>query len=228
VIGSSVIGSSVIGSILPPEVVAVEAFADSPVALFPEEEAVVARAVAKRRNEFATVRACARAALAQLGQPPVPILPGTRGAPIWPAGVVGSMTHCDGYRACALALGSAVRAIGLDAEPDQPLPAGVLGLVSLEPERDMLAALPPGPHWDRLLFCAKESVYKAWFPLALRWLDFAEAEVALLPDGTFTARLLVPGPTVDGRELTGFTGRWLASRGLLVAAIVVPAGSPLR
>jgi 4'-phosphopantetheinyl transferase EntD len=44
--------------------------------LFPEEAVVVAGAVARRRREFATVRACARRALARLGHPPVPLLPG--------------------------------------------------------------------------------------------------------------------------------------------------------
>jgi 4'-phosphopantetheinyl transferase EntD len=214
----------VIEEILPPAVVAVEAFDDPPDAtLFPAEEALVARAVAKRRREFTTVRACARAALARLGLPPAPILPGPRGAPGWPPGVVGSMTHCDGYRGCALARGGEVRAIGLDAEPDAPLPAGVLRMISLDREREMLRDLPAGACWDRLLFCAKESVYKAWYPLAQRWLDFAEADVVLRPDGTFDARLLVPGPVVDGRELDGFAGRWLAGRGLLLTAITLPA-----
>ena len=98
-----------IAEILPSSVVSVEAFADSlDATLYPEEEAVVARAVAKRRREFTTVRACARTALARLGRPPAPIIPGPRGAPGWPPGIVGSMTHCDGYRACALALAASV------------------------------------------------------------------------------------------------------------------------
>jgi 4'-phosphopantetheinyl transferase EntD len=216
----------VIHELLPPGVVAVEAFADLPdAALFPEEEAVLRRAVGKRRREFATVRACARAALAQLGLPPAPILPGERGAPRWPAGIVGSMTHCDGYRACALARSAEVRAIGLDAEPDAPLPAGVLDMIAVDRERSMLRRLPGTAHpcWDRLLFCAKEAVYKAWYPLTGRWLDFAEASVTLRPDGTFAADLRVPGPVVDGRELTGFSGRWLAGRHLVLTAIVIPA-----
>ncbi len=216
-----------IEEVLPPPVVAVEAFEDPPdPMLYPEEEALLRRAVDKRRREFATVRACARVALAQLGLPPGPILPGPRGAPRWPAGVVGSMTHCEGYRACAVAPQERVRAIGLDAEPNGVLPAGVLRIISLEEERAMLAGLPAGTGvcWDRLLFCAKESVYKTWFPLTQRWLDFSEAAVRLEPDGTFTARLLVPGPEVDGQRLAGFTGRWLARDGLLATAIVLPAG----
>jgi 4'-phosphopantetheinyl transferase EntD len=216
----------VIEELLPPPVAAVEAFEDLPGAeLFPEEQAVIGRAVEKRRREFTTARACARAALARLGQPPVAILPGERGAPGWPPGIVGSITHCAGYRAAAVAPAAAVLAIGLDAEPDGPLPDGVLGAVSLPAERDRLAGLArsaPGPNWDRMLFCAKETVYKAWFPLTGRWLGFEEADVTLDPAaGTFTARLLVAGPEVDGRELTAFEGRWLARRGLIVTAICV-------
>jgi len=88
----------VIEDLLPPQVAVAEEFGNVPyVVLFPEEEAVIANAVDKRRREFATARACARAALAKLGLPPVPIVPGFRGAPQWPSGVVGSITHCAGY-----------------------------------------------------------------------------------------------------------------------------------
>jgi 4'-phosphopantetheinyl transferase EntD len=216
----------VIEEILLPAVAAAEEFGDRPDAvLFPEEEAVIGRAVEKRRREFTTGRACARAALARLGQPPVAILPGERGSPGWPPGIVGSITHCAGYRAAAVARASQVLAIGLDAEPDRPLPGGVLDVVSLAAERASLADLArsaPGPNWDRMLFCAKESVYKAWFPLTGRWLGFQQAHITLDPAaGAFTARLLVPGPEVDGRELTAFDGRWLARDGLIITAISV-------
>jgi 4'-phosphopantetheinyl transferase EntD len=221
-----------IADILPDEVVAEEAFGDLPEAeMFPEEEAVVARAVSKRRKEFSTARVCARAALARLGIPPAPILPGARGAPQWPAGVVGSITHCNGYRACAVAHQAAVVTIGLDAEPHDTLPHGVLDMVSLAQERDGLARLSaavPGVHWDRILFCAKEAVYKAWFPLTHRWLGFEEANIDIDPaSGTFSARLLVEGPMVNGATLTGFDGRWLVSDGLIATAIVVTRSRPL-
>jgi 4'-phosphopantetheinyl transferase EntD len=217
----------VIDDILPPPVVAEEAFGDLPgTVLFAEEEAVIAKAVDKRRREFTTARACARAALARLGLPAVPIVPGFRGAPQWPAGVVGSITHCNGYRACAVARDSDIVTIGLDAEPHDRLPDGVLDAVSLAPERARLAeltAVVPGVCWDRLLFCVKESVYKAWFPLTSRWLGFEEACIDFDPAGqSFSARLLVPGPVVNGQPLTGFTGRWLVSEGLIVTAIVIP------
>jgi enterobactin synthetase component D / holo-[acyl-carrier protein] synthase len=218
----------VIADILPPEVVAVEAFEDPPgIELFPEEAVLLARAVDKRRHEFATGRHCARAALARLGVPPAPLLPGPRGAPRWPAGVVGSITHCDGYRAAAVARDRNVVTLGLDAEPADPLPDGVMRLVFDVGERAWireLGAARPEVCWDRLLFSAKESVYKAWFPLAGRWLGFAEASVTVDPDAaTFAAALLVPGPAVGGRTLTGFAGRWMIARGLVITTIAVPA-----
>jgi 4'-phosphopantetheinyl transferase EntD len=217
----------VLAEIVPPAVAADEAFGDLPdAALFPEEEAAVARAVDKRRREFAAARACARAGLARLGVPPTPILPGLRGAPQWPPGIVGSITHCAGYRASAVARAEDMLTLGLDAEPDDRLPEGVLGAVSSASERARLEALAsdaPGPSWDRLLFCAKEAVYKAWFPLTGRWLGFADAEVTIDQErGTFAARLLVEGPVLDDSPLTAFTGRWLAGRGLLLTAIAVP------
>jgi len=214
--------------ILPAEVACAEVFGDPlGVVLFPEEEAVLARAVDKRRREFTAARHCARRALADLGVPPVPIVPGERGAPQWPAGIAGSITHCAGYRAAAVARTRDVVTIGLDAEPDEPLPDGVLTVISLPAERDRqdaLVAARPGTCWDRLLFCAKESVYKAWFPVARRWLGFEEADITIDPvRGTFEARLLVPGPAIGDVPLTGFTGRWLAADGLLLAAITVPS-----
>ena len=225
--------------ILPPRVAVAESFGDLPdEKLLPEEEAVIARAAPRRRREFAAGRACARAALAQLGEPPVPILRGPRNEPQWPPGIAGSITHCAGYRAAAAARTAVVVTLGLDAEPNEALPAGVLDLVSLPQERAQLAALaaarpdsaarpdaarPEDVCWDRLLFCAKESVYKAWFPLTQEWLGFDDAEITIDAGGAFTARLLVPGPLVNGASLTSLHGRWLAVRGLLVAVIALPA-----
>jgi 4'-phosphopantetheinyl transferase EntD len=218
----------VLDDIVPPQVVAVETFGDPPEAqLHPDEDAALRNAVAKRRIEAGTARWCARQALAKLGLPPAPILPGLRGAPVWPTGVAGSMTHCAGYRAAALAHSRDIAAIGIDAEPHSPLPDGVCDVVASQAERlalAELAAAEPGISWDKLLFSAKEATYKAWFPLTQRWLGFQEASISINPaDGTFTARLLVPGPVLAGHELTEFSGRWLAAGGLVITSIAVPA-----
>lgn len=223
-----------IGELLPATVVTVETYGhEEPgnARLYPEEEAVVARAVPKRRREFAAVRACARRAMEKLGVPPQPVLPGERGAPRWPDGLTGSMTHCDGYCAAALVRVTDLASLGIDAEPDGPLPDGVLSSVALPAERDRLLRLAqdrPGTHWDRLLFSAKESVYKAWFPLTGQWLDFSEADIELSVDpgeglgGTLRAELLVPGPSVGGRRIGHFDGRWTVRRGLVATAVTVP------
>jgi 4'-phosphopantetheinyl transferase EntD len=217
----------VLERILPAGVAVAATRDDLDTALYPEEEAMVARAVEKRRREFTTARACAREALAQLGRPPGAILSGPRGEPLWPAGIVGSITHCDGYRACAVARACDLVTLGVDAEPNQPLPDGLLADIALPEEREWLRYLAreaPEAHWDRLLFSIKESVYKAWFPLAERWLGFEDAVVGIDRQGrSFSARLLVPGPSLAGCELRSFHGSWLVADGLVMAAIAMPA-----
>src|SRR6266545_943664 len=141
------------------------------------------------------------------------------------AGVVGSITHCAGYRAAAVALDRHLASVGIDAEPHARLPDGVLDLVALPDERtrlELLAGSRPGVHWDRLLFSAKESVYKAWYPVAGRWLGFEDAEMVIEAD-TFTARLRVPGPDVGGVPLRTLPGRWLVRDGLVLTAVALPA-----
>jgi 4'-phosphopantetheinyl transferase EntD len=214
----------VISTLLPDDVVVCAATEDDPSAeLAPAEEPAVARAVASRRAEFTTGRTCARTALQRLGAPTDAVPVGEKRAPVWPDGVVGSITHCRGYRAAAVAWASRVRSVGVDAEVDGPLPDGVLDAVSDAGERAELADLPPGVHWDRVLFSAKESVYKTWFPLTGRWLGFEQAGVTPAPDGTFTAVLRVPGPEVDGVVIDRFHGRWAVGDGLVFTAIALPA-----
>jgi 4'-phosphopantetheinyl transferase EntD len=212
--------------ILPADVESQECFDEaSGGVLFPEEEKIIAHAVESRRRQYAAVRSCARACLARLGYARVPILPGIGGAPTWPAGVLGSMTHCAGYAAAAVGPLSRISAIGIDAEPDAPLPEGVLDLVATPAERDRLAVTqlePDSPNWDRLLFSAKEAVYKAWFPLTGEWLDHEEVEILFDPqDGTFAALLSRDGLIVHGRQVRCLRGRWVGKQGILLTAVVL-------
>ena len=198
--------------------------------LFPEEQVLVAHAVEKRRREFMTGRACARLALSRLGVPVAAIASGEHGEPLWPAGVVGSITHCAGYRACAVARAGAVVTLGIDAEPNKPLPQGVQEEVAYGRELEFLAGCAPpllGGHevdLARLLFSAKEAVYKAWFPLTRRWLGFEDVEVSIdLSTAAFRARLLVAAPVVDGTPLSEFLGRWALEGGIICTASVMTA-----
>jgi 4'-phosphopantetheinyl transferase EntD len=211
-----------IDAILPPGVSGAEAFCDVREArLHADEEEAVAGAVSSRRREFTTARWCARRALDALGEPAPSIPRGERGMPQWPPDVVGSITHCEGYRAAAVARASEWLTLGIDAEPAAPLPARMLALVASADERAHVARLlaeRPGVRWDRLLFCAKEAIFKAWWPLVARPLGFDAAAVTLDPGGWFDARLTRPG------ALPGdVRGSWVAGVGLLATALAVGA-----
>jgi 4'-phosphopantetheinyl transferase EntD len=194
--------------------------------LFPEEERSLGQAVEKRRREFVTARACARRALERLGVEPGPVPNGERGEPVWPEGVVGSITHCAVLRACAVARASDLASVGIDAEVHERLPEGVFETIASPAERRRLAGQGGGPFMDRVMFSAKEAVYKAWFPLARRWLGFEDVDMTVETDasgggGTFRARLLVEGPVVGERRLTELGGRWLVDGDVVATAVVV-------
>jgi 4'-phosphopantetheinyl transferase EntD len=211
---------------LVPEAASAEMHADVPEAtMLAGEAACVAGANAGRRREFATVRSCARDALRRIGVTGVPILPDPDRVPRWPAGVIGSMTHCEGYRAAAVARSDGLGGIGIDAEPHGPLPAEAHELLLRPEERAALRTLAeaePALHWERIAFCTKEAVFKAWFPLTRRRLDFEDVSITVDPDGTFAARLLVRGLRVGDHELEALSGRWVVDHGLVVAASSIP------
>ena len=96
-------------------------------------------------------------------------------------------------------------------------------LVTRPEERIRVARLTrihPEVGWDRLWFSAKESVYKAWYPLRHEWLGFEEVGIELSTNGTFLARIrradTAPLPRV-------VSGRWTRGNGVVVTALVLPA-----
>jgi 4'-phosphopantetheinyl transferase EntD len=141
--------------------------------------------------------------------------------------VVGSITHCAGYRACAAARLGDVLAIGIDAEPDRALPDGLLDDVALPSERDWLADLMTGnPHvsWDRLLFSVKESAYKAWFQLTRRPHLFGDFAVRPFPgEPRFSVRVPDSFTAARGRSVQQLEAKWVAAGDLLVTAVTIPA-----
>jgi 4'-phosphopantetheinyl transferase EntD len=190
----------VIEALFPPGVVTVRA--EEPMArepLHPDEAALAVGMSDARRAEFALGRACARHALARLGLRG-PVLRGADRAPIWPEGVVGSLTHCDDFCAAAVAERGAVLALGLDAESDAPLRDRVAKRICTPSERAHVAGLsgPDPALWEKLLFSAKESFYKAYFTLAQTFLGFQDVEIRLDPRaerfGVQVLREDKPGP----------------------------------
>jgi enterobactin synthetase component D / holo-[acyl-carrier protein] synthase len=198
----------VLDGLFPPDVMTAWGDPQAPsMPLFPEEEALVVRAVAKRKREFAKGRECARSALANLGHRDVLLLSGESREPLWPAQVVGSITHTHGLCAAAVARSARYRGIGIDAEPAEPLGPDIVRRICGGDDRSSWARvtsleLPVVP---RLVFCVKEAVYKCLFPITRMFLGFEDVTVEL-DEGTFCASLRIDAPPFS----TGasFTGRW--------------------
>ena len=184
-----------IESLFPDPVITIEATEEmwSGPLLPEEEECLSPRAVLKRRREFTAGRVGARAALERLGIRGFPLRVAPDRTPIWPPGIVGSLSHCGDYCGVAIVREGFIAGLGLDVERARPLEGRVLSLVCSEQERARIATLPglPGGLGAMAVFCAKESTYKCHYPLARTFLDFHDVEIDLDPGGgTFTATIL--------------------------------------
>jgi 4'-phosphopantetheinyl transferase EntD len=193
----------------------------------PDEAAQVARAVSKRRREFAAGRHLARRALARLGEAgefeEVVLLNGADRAPLWPAGVVGSITHTgagdQGYCAVVLGRDSELAAVGIDAEEAEPLEPDLWKFVLTADER---AALEQEPAETRgllakVVFSAKECFYKAQYPLTRQFLGFQQVRITLIPAlGQFVAERVD-----DGGEMSRCLGRYSMDGDLVLTGIAV-------
>jgi 4'-phosphopantetheinyl transferase EntD len=214
----------VIDQLLPGVVAAVETREDLHVALFPEEEVVIRRAVPARQREFITGRACARHALEQIRLPASSIARGALSSPVWPAGIVGSITHCTGYCAAAVARAADVATLGIDAAVNTALRPGIFGRIAVGNEHDVVVELDRFSEAcvDTLIFSAKETVSKAWFPLTGVWRGFKDSEISVdLAARAFRARLLEPAPVIDGAIVTDFRGCWTVEGNVLCTAVVI-------
>lgn len=234
-------GDLVIEGLLPQCVAVAEDVSDAPgdeSVLSSAERALIATALPERRDQFAAGRGCARRAMELLGEEPRPVPADATGAPVWPSGLVGSITHCRGYRAAVLARRADVTALGIDAEPNLGLRDGVLELVSSAGERARLresAALLPHVRVDRLLFSAKEAAYKAWYPLHGIRLGFREAELTLsgrvygngasglgdVAEGTFRVRLSERSGAAREFRHEVLHGRWAVRDFLILTAVTL-------
>jgi len=208
-------------ALLPGSVVVATAEHDVEGILADDEREAVATALPGRRAEFVTGRVLARQALGVLGIRSASIPVARSGAPVWPTGAVGSITHCVGLRACAVGRRDAHAGIGIDATPARPLPGGVLARVAdlgsarVAAGLDALRASGVGSP-DSVLFAAAEAVAKARTSAHGGWHGIDGADVALHPDGSFAARAR-RGPAFAG------TGRWAVAGGLALAGIALDA-----
>ena len=172
-------------------------------ALLGEEAASIASAVVGARRASGAARIVARELLAQLGHPRAPLPRSASGAPVWPAGIAGSLAHDDEVAVAAVGRQRDIGSVGIDVEPAVPLPPDMLELIATPNERSKIAA---DPLRGKLLFAAKEAVYKAVYPLERVFLEFRDIEVDLA-----------------GRTAATRTGRVVALRYSLSPRVVVLA-----
>ncbi len=148
--------------------------------LAPCEEAFAGTLAPKRLAEFRHGRSCARAALERLGLDPSGIPAGGRREPLWPDGVVGSISHAGDAAAAVVSLSSRFAALGLDLEPATELDAELRPRVCRPEELSGLPAIPAmAGRRAKLLFSAKEAAYKALWPLLKQFLDFHDLEIRI-------------------------------------------------
>ncbi len=175
----------------------------------PVEWRFVAAASTRRQADFANGRACAHAAIQILGATDAPIGIGTRGMPLWPKGVVGSIAHCDGFCGAVVMRAQPRQSLGFDIELRAGLKETFVDAILTNTERKELATVDPDGHMDRLavVFSAKEAFYKAQFPVTGLFLDFKDVSVTPAA-GKFGVRLEKP---VAGLGEAGdcFVGRYL-------------------
>lgn len=145
-------------------------------ALLTEEAAAFAGSVVKVRRASGAARIVARQLLQQFGHPPCALPKGAAGAPVWPAGIIGSMAHDSRIAVAAVGMRGDVGALGVDIEPAEPLPSELLDLVATPQEQLKLAY---DAYRGRLLFVAKEAVYKAVYPLDRMFLEHHDVEINL-------------------------------------------------
>jgi 4'-phosphopantetheinyl transferase EntD len=199
--------------LFPPEVLVVlAAREDQEAPLLAPEETFVQQAVEKRVREFRAGRACARRGMARLGVQNFALLKGPDRDPIWPGGIVGSITHCAGFVAAAVAPSDSIRGLGLDAEPSETLGENLVPMICTPTERDWLAH--EGHDWAKALFSAKEAVFKCLYPVTRAWMDFHDVSLTFdrldshdphdTHSGTFTVDRSTKLPIVgDARVVVG-------------------------
>jgi len=191
--------------------------------LYPEEQAQIARAVDKRKAEYGTARMLARRALKRLGAEAAPIVNDEERCPQWPEGTIGSITHTKGYCGVVVARrGEAAESIGVDVEVDEAVKVALYDKICNEAELAWVASLPEADQGRmvRAVFSAKESFYKAQYPITRQYLGFHHVELELdAVAGTFSIAL----DREAGRYARGarFEGRVSMADGLIVTALSI-------
>ena len=177
-------------------------FGEDESSLHASELEVILRAVPKRRREFTAGRRLAHGLLADLRKDSMPLVPDDDRCPVWPSGVVGSISHSSSLCAVAVSLSERYQSVGLDVEDIHPLDEPLVERICLPEEISGLDSEQSG-HRGKLLFSIKEAVYKCQFPLSRVFLGFHDVKVEI--EGThFCATVLNENAAgITGKEIEG-------------------------
>ena len=162
----------------------------APEGLLPGEAAGLRRPGDKRLAEFAAGRRAAHQAMERLGVPVQAVAHGPDRAPVWPRGLVGSISHSDTHCLAVVARAGTYAALGLDLEEDRDLPRDLIEVVCNPAERGWLSVQPEAlrGRLARLIFSAKECAYKAQYGLTRQLIGFEAFEITPdLETGQFEA-----------------------------------------
>lgn len=173
------------------------------------------RAVAKRQNEFAAGRAAAHQAMRNLGLAPAPVPVGDDRAPVWPAGLTGSISHTRSCAMAVLAQADRVQALGLDVEEDLPLEDKLLPAICTAREQAWLSRQDEPGRMAKVIFSAKEAAYKCQYTLSRAYYGFDGMEVEFdLAAGAYRAIFTAPRPPFAKGE--AIEGRFAVGEGLII------------
>jgi 4'-phosphopantetheinyl transferase EntD len=217
-----------VSGLFPSGVIAAELTVAAPRELLTSaEKQLMARCAEKRIQDFAAGRACAHRALHELGILEFSLLAGEHREPLWPAGIIGSITHTRGYAAAVVARQRDLKSVGLDCEVIESVDEDLWSRICTPSEIERLAQLPPAGRNRQaaLIFAAKEAFYKCQFPLTRAWVGFEDVVIEPLDWQATTGSLRIvpqktlPLETVVVARLVSrfhFRGPWV------IAAVTVP------
>ncbi len=186
------------------------------------ERAATTYMTSARAREFAAGRAAARRAMRALGQIERPVPRGTDRAPIWPSGLTGAITHTRTDCLAAVTDDPSLAGLGLDLEPATPLDPELLSEICTPAELGWLDTVVPSrrAYLAKLVFCAKEAVFKAQYPISQQMLDFHDVTVSLDPGGRNFDAQVHPRLRGFGTPVT-IPGRVAIGSGNLIAAVEI-------
>jgi 4'-phosphopantetheinyl transferase EntD len=186
--------SAEVSGLFPSGVIAAELTEPAPRELLTSAELqLMAHCAEKRIQDFAAGRACAHRALRELGILDFSLLAGEHREPVWPASIVGSITHTYGYGAAVVARQRDLRSVGLDCEVIDSVDEELWSRICTPTEIERLAQLPPAERGRQaaLIFAAKEAFYKCQFPLTRAWVGFEDVVIEPLDWPVVTGSLRI-------------------------------------